>query len=89
MNGIETESSLVYRPKGVIEDRTGLVIGFWVRGRKGRREAYFFEKPIKRGPPYHVECKSIFVDGQLVHDVPVEVYPEVNSLLHWGKYARK
>ncbi len=82
------EQELIFREKGVVEDRNGRVAGFWIKRRKGRRETYLFEKPIKRVKPYRVERKTIMIDGNPVHDVPVKVYPLVNSLTHWGKYPK-
>lgn len=87
MEGMIEEMDLVFRDKGVVETPNGLIAGFWIRDRKGKRETHLFAKPIKRTRFFRVERKTIVVDGQAIHDVPVKVYPQVNSLTHWGKYS--
>ena len=87
MENLTKEQDLVFRDKGVVETPKGLIAGFWIRDRKGRREIHLFAKPIKRTRFFRVERKTITVDGQTIHDVPVKVYPLVNSLTHWGKYS--
>jgi len=79
---------LIFKPLGVVEDKSGRVAGFWIRKRKGKKEVYLFEKAIRRVKPYRVEYKTIMVDGRPVHNVPVKVYPLVNSFTHWGKSGR-
>lgn len=80
---------LNFLDRGIVEDDEGLVAGFWIRGRKGKREIHLLEKPIKRRRPYKVERKTIMIDGKPFHDCPVKVYPQLNSLTHWGKYREK
>jgi len=86
MEELNEEQDLVFRDKGVVENQKGLIAGFWIRDRKGKKEIHLFAKPIKRTRFYRIEHKTIMVDGHPVHDVPVKVYPLVNSLTHWGKY---
>ncbi len=80
-------ADLVFLQRGVVENHKGMVAGFWIRGRKGKREVFLFEKPIKREKYGHVEEKSIMVNGRLMHNVPVTVCPTMNSFTHWGKYT--
>ncbi|RJO65847.1 MAG: hypothetical protein C4523_15035 [Myxococcales bacterium] len=88
MNTTPNTEDYIFRERGVIEDADGRVAGMWVRHRKGRKEMYFFTKPIKKRRPYRLEHKTIVVDGRVMENVPVRVYPLVNSLTHWGKYAK-
>ncbi len=89
MTTTQEEQELVFQPQGVVEDLQGRVAGFWIRRRKGVRDTYLFEKPVARVKPYRLEYKTIMVDGEVYHDVPVKVYPEINSLTHWGKYPKR
>jgi len=83
------QSKLNFLDRGVVEDDRGMVAGFWIRGRKGKREIHLLEKPIKRKKPYRIERKTIMIDGKPVHDYPVKVYRQMNNLTHWGKYKEK
>jgi len=86
MKQTKESESLVFKDRGVVEDLDGKVAGFWIRGRKGKRTLYLLEKAVKRTKPYRIERKTITVNGQEIPNVPVKVYPLVNSLTHWGKY---
>ena len=88
MNIDKEKSGLRYKKKGVVENGEGLVAGFWIKQRKGHRETFLFEKPIKRVKPYRIEHKTITAGGKVFRDVPVRVYPLMNSLNHWGKYSK-
>jgi hypothetical protein len=84
----QQDEDLVYKTNGIVETTDGLVAGFWIRTRRGKR-AHLLAQPIKRkARPYRIERKTIMVDGQPFEDVPVKVYPQCNSFSHWNKYHR-
>lgn len=81
------ESDLIFKPRGVVEDPTGRVAGFWVRRKRGR-EVFLLTRPVARQPLTRRVKKTITVEGRVFPDVWVEEIPLLNSVSHWGKYAR-
>jgi len=88
MNKLDKTQKLRYLPRGIVENEEGLVAGMWIRGKKDKREVFLLDKPVKRTKSaYRIVHKSVSIDGELRHDVPVKEYISVNAVNHWGKYS--
>ncbi len=87
---MESQPRHRFLPRGIVEDEQGRIAGMWVRDRRGRKRAYMLEEPVERvRNRAKVVTKNIIVDGRELHNVPVQVLPEVNAFSHWNKYPKK
>ena len=84
----EIKEKYSFEPRGVLKNDEGEVVGMWMKGKRGKRYFYLFEKPIQpEQPPYRIEYRDLEVGGKIYPNQPVKVYTSVCSVTHWGKKA--